>query len=203
MQHVIQVEERNSRGKGAARKQRAAGHIPGVLYGHKEVPIALTIDPRVISKRLRTSGMGRNTVFELAGLSRPVLCLLKDAQLHPLRRSLMHVDLVEVREDDDVNVNVPLLLTGKPVGVTAGGELQVIRRDVHVIAKPLAIPKSITLDITSVALGVTLHIEDITYPEGTRAADAGRLAILSVKAPREAKDSDAAVAEVGEAPAAE
>ena len=109
-QQVIEVEPRTPGGKGDARKLRSEGKIPGVLYGHKEEPLAFSLKPAVLRKQLRASGMGRNTVFQVKGLGREALALLKDAQIDPVRRDLLHVDLLEVRESDRVVVEVPELL---------------------------------------------------------------------------------------------
>lgn len=182
-QQVIEVEQRSTRGKGAARKLRATGMIPGVLYGHKEAPVAFSVNPLELRKRIRASGMGRNTIFKLSGLERDVLALLKETQVDPVRRDLLHIDLIEVREGDTVTVDVPLVFSGKSAGVVAGGDLQVVRRTVEVSTSPLTIPRSIPVDVTPLEMGDTLHSGDLTYPDGVECTNE-RLAVVTIKAPR-------------------
>jgi large subunit ribosomal protein L25 len=205
MEHqVIEVETRDPNGKGAVRKLRANGKIPGVLYGHKEAPTPLALDPVVLRRKIRDAGMGQNTLLKISGLKRDVLALIKDTQVEPVRRALLHVDLIEVRETDSVVVNVPVEFTGKPVGVTAGGEVMVAMRSIPVRTSPIAIPKIVTLDITYLELGQTMHLSDVKLPAGSAIGGDGKLAIVSVKAPRQEKvetpAADAAAAD-GAAPA--
>lgn len=203
MEHqVVEVETRVSGGKGAARKLRAKGNIPGVLYGHKEAPQPIALDPVKLKKTLRDSGMGANTLLRLKGLSRDVLCLIKDTQVEPVKRNLLHIDLIEVRETETVTVLVPLEFTGKPAGVTAGGELGIARRSLAVKCSPVAIPKVIVLDVSGLQLGQTLHVSDVKFPEGTSSGFDGRLAIASVRAPRAEKVEAAAEATPAEGAAA-
>lgn len=182
-QQVIEVEHRGTRGKGAARKLRATGMIPGVLYGHKEAPVAFSVNPLELRKRIRASGMGRNTIFKLSGLDRDVLALLKETQVDPVRRDLLHIDLIEVREGDQVFVDVPLEFSGKAAGVVAGGDLQVVRRSIEVACSPLTIPRSIPVDVTPLEIGDTLHAGDLPFPEGVVCTNE-RLAVVNIKAPR-------------------
>lgn len=189
---VIEVENRTGRGKGEARKLRASGKVPAVLYGHKEEARALSLDPRMLQKGIRKSGKGRNTLFEIKGLDREVLGLIKEAQIEPLRRDILHIDFIEVRESDRVNVDIPLEYTGKPAGVTAGGDLEVVRRRLRVEASPLSIPKKITIDITELQIGQVFHVSDITLPDGVTAE--AKLALVTVRAPK----VEAVAAEEGE-----
>src|SRR5688572_727139 len=99
-QHEIHVEPRTGSGKGSARKVRDTGKIPGVLYGHKQAAQSFTIDPIELKKQVKASGMGRNTVFKVSGLGRDVMALLREAQMHPLKRTIIHIDLVEIRDTD-------------------------------------------------------------------------------------------------------
>jgi large subunit ribosomal protein L25 len=203
MEHqVVEVTTREGAGKGAARKLRAKGHIPGVLYGHKEAPQPLALDPIKLKRSLRDSGMGANTLLRIQGLSREVLALIKDTQVDPVKRNLLHVDLIEVRETETVTVLVPLEFTGKPAGVTAGGELGIARRSLAVKCSPVSIPKLITLDVSHLQLGQTMHVSDVNFPEGTTSGFDGRLAIASVRAPRAEKVETAAEATPAEGAAA-
>lgn len=183
-QQIIEVEPRTGSGKGASRKVRATGRIPGVLYGHKQPALSFTIDPQVLRKKVKASALGRNTVFTIKGLGREVTALLKDAQIHPLRREIVHVDFVEVRDTDRIVVDVPVELVGKPEGVTDGGVLQSVRRAIAVECSVLDIPRLITVDVTHLKMGMALHVNDVTFPPGTKNGYPGNFAIASVQAPR-------------------
>jgi large subunit ribosomal protein L25 len=199
MEHqVLQVERRTADGKGAARKVRKSGKIPGVLYGHKQSPIAIAVDPTLLRKSLRATGMGRNTVFSVKGLDREVMALLKDSQIDPVRRHITHIDLIEIRESDRVVVEVPVELIGKPEGVVAGGILQAVRRTLAVECSPLDIPKFLEVDVTHLQLGQAVHVSDVKLPPNTKAAIPGNFAIASVQAPRAEVEAAAAPVEGAE-----
>jgi large subunit ribosomal protein L25 len=203
-QQVIDVELRGPQKKGAVRKLRASGKIPGILYGHKEAPVPFSVNPHELRKKLRASGQGRNTIFKLTGIGREVLVLLKATQVDPVRRDLLHIDFVEVREGDVMKVDVPLNFSGKPEGVVAGGELQIVRRTIEVICNALRIPTKIDVDLTPIQLGQALHASDLTYPEGVTVTNV-KFAIATVRAPRAeepAPGAEGAVPAEGEAGAA-
>jgi large subunit ribosomal protein L25 len=202
MENLINVEPRPTSGKGAVRKIRKAGRLPGVLYGHKQKPLSFSVDPLVLKKTIISSGRGRNTVFRVKGLDRDVLALVKDTQIDPLRRDLVHLDLIEVREDEDVPVEVAVELVGKPLGVVDGGILQPVRRSVRIFCKPLAIPHKIEIDVTPLRIGEAIHVRDVNFPAGTRAAIPGHLTICTVVAPMaEEKPAAEAAAVEGAVPA--
>ena len=183
MEQVIDVEPRHSRGKGAARRARAEGLIPGILYGHKERPQPFTVDPRLLRKQIKASGVGRNTVLRVKGLEREVLALLKDTQVDPVQRSLLHIDLIEVREADQVEVEIPIDVEGRSVGEIEGGLQQMLRRSVKVACPPLSIPKGITVDVTELEIGQTVHVSDLKIPEGATLVSGATLAIVTIAAP--------------------
>ena len=123
----VNVEVRLGTGKGGARKVRAAGKVPGVIYGRKSEPLAVTFDEKELLTSLDKEKR-RNTVLKLAiakGDGKPgeeVTAMVREAQLHPLSRRLEHVDFLRVDLDADVHVTVPLLLTGKAIGLQDGGQ---------------------------------------------------------------------------------
>lgn len=195
--HTIEVEKRDGRGKAAARKMRQAGRLPGVLYGHKEEPVALSLDPVIFERHLRTSGKRRNTLLELVGLDRKVLALAKDIQSDPVDRELLHVDLLEVREGDRVVVDVPMVYHGRPEGVVKGGKLEGKQKTIRLECSPLDIPRSVELTITKMQIGDTIRIENLTLPEGVVPAVDTHLPVAMIKAPRAAEEK----AEEGEAEA--
>lgn len=189
MEHQISVEPRTVDGKGSARKLRRAGKVPGILYGHKEKPLPFALNPRDLDKILAAAGTGRNTVLKVQGLERDVLALVKDSQVDPVRRTAVHIDLLEVREDEAVAVEVPLHFVGKPAGIVKGGQLQAVRFALRVYAKPLSIPRVIDVDVSHLDINDVIHVRDVKLPEGIRPALPGHLTIVILAAPEKAEEA--------------
>jgi large subunit ribosomal protein L25 len=203
METVINVEPRTPNKKSGARKLRATGKIPGVLYGHKEGTVSFAVDPLIMERTLTHSGFGRNTVITLKGLDREAHCLLKDAQRDPVKRRLLHVDLIEVGRDDELALDIPLEVTGRAKGVVMGGVVQLARRTFKVRAKPGAIPKKIILDVTELELGGSIRAGQVSLPAGVSSALPEATPLVAVNAPRGAKEDEAApAADAAAAPAA-
>jgi len=142
----VSVEVRQQRGKGGAHKVRAAGKVPGVLYGRRADPVAVSLDARLLVKAL-DKDRRRNTVFTLTltggAATEEVTAMIKDAQIDPISQALMHVDFLRVDLDQEVHVTVPLALVGKAVGVVNGGQLHQSMHVLSIAAKPAAIPTKI------------------------------------------------------------
>jgi large subunit ribosomal protein L25 len=209
----VNVEVRQLSGKGGAHKVRAAGKVPGVLYGRKSEPLSVTFDEKALLTSLDKERR-RNTVLTLTvsgdgGNTEQVTAMVRDAQIDPLSRRLVHVDFLRVDLDQEVEVTVPLVLTGKAVGVTDGGNLHQSMHVVPVAAKPAAIPTKLEVDVTSLGIGHALHASDLKLAAGVRVLLDPRAAIASVVAPKAEKVEEAAAAPVegavpaeGAAPAA-
>jgi large subunit ribosomal protein L25 len=192
----VSVELRNNVGKGAARRVRAAGRIPGVLYGRHVAPVSVTFDGRLLLKSLDKEKR-RNTVFTLtlegAGTTESVTAMIKDAQINPISQNLVHVDFLRVDLDQEVHVTVPLLLIGKALGVINGGQLHQSMHVLSVAAKPAAIPTRIEVDVSALEIGTAVHVSDLKLGEGIRALIDSRDAVASVVAPKAEKVETAAV----------
>lgn len=187
----ITVEKRTETGKGAAHRLRRAGRIPGNLYGPKQEAVSIALDPKEFMKCVRDSGNGRNTLFTLGGLDRPVRVLAQELQFHPLKRHLMHVDFIEVTDDVEVTVNVPLRYVGRPVGVTGGGSLEDKKREVRLVCKATRIPKEIVLEIKSMEIGDQLLLGDLDLPEGARPAHDPKERLATIRPPKVAAEPGA------------
>ncbi|MEM1024425.1 MAG: 50S ribosomal protein L25 [Myxococcota bacterium] len=191
----IEVAPRDQLGKGPSRKLRASGRVPGVLYGHKEQPVKFSVDPKVFFQTLRGTGMGKNTIFKVKGLGREATCLIKEMQQDPVRWDLLHLDFLEVRETDQVVVDIPVNVHGRAVGVVAGGSLQRAKRTLRVKCSPFQIPKSVELDVTPMQLGDTVRVGDVELPQGVEPIESARLAIVAVKESRRSRQQAAAEAQ--------
>ncbi len=187
----VSVSVRESSGKGPARRSRATGQVPGVLYGHKAAPVSLNLDPAALIKSL-DKDRKRNTVFSLSvtdkAKSEEVMAMIRDVQIHPLSRKVVHVDFIRVNMEEEVKVTVPLILTGVAIGVTNGGNLHQGWHAVPVSTKPGSIPNKIEIDITALEVGDALHVSDLKLPAGVRILLDAKQAVASVVAPRAEKE---------------
>jgi large subunit ribosomal protein L25 len=184
----IDVQVRPATGKGSARKTRAAGNVPGVLYGQKKDPVVLSLDPRMLLKSLDKERK-RNTVFTLSvkseGKSEDVMAMVRDAQIHPLTRGIVHVDFIRVSMDQEVRVTVPVELKGTAIGVVNGGTLHHSIHSLSLAAKPNAIPAKLIVDVSGIDVGEVIHVRDVILPEGCRSLLHGEDPVVSVVMMRE------------------
>ena len=182
---TIAVEVRDDTGKGVARKLRAAGRIPAVLYGQDHEPVSLSLEPRTLDKLLHSEGL--NALFDLDGSEsvKGRTVLVKAVQRHPVRGDLMHADFFEIDARKTITVSVGIHLEGTPVGVSLdGGVLDHALREVELDCLPRAIPESLVLDVSQMGLGESLHVSDIPLPDGVEMRTHDELSVVSVVAPR-------------------
>ena len=181
---VIQLngKRRSVIGKGGARKARAAGQIPGVIYGHGETPMAVTVDGREFSTVMRAH-KGGNAIVNLKVEDGEFTALVRDAQIDPLSRAIVHLDFQHISLTETIEVEVPVHAVGLAVGVKdSGGILEVITRQLEVRCLPTAIPASIDIDVTALEIGGSIHVSDITAEGYTILTDPATT-VLTVVAP--------------------
>jgi len=160
---VIQLKgaRREQIGKGGARKARAAGQIPAVLYGHGETPQPVAVEFREFEVALRNH-KGSNAIVNLNVAGTEVTALVRDVQYDPLSRAIIHLDFQHISLTETVEVKVGLHFTGLAVGVKdGGGILEHILRDVEVRCLPTAIPASIDIDVSHLNIGDSVHVRDL------------------------------------------
>lgn len=158
---LIEASRREERGKNAARRLRRDGHVPAVLYGSTNEPVALMLETRLAQQVLRSAG--HNVIYELkiAG-GDEVRAMLKDWQVDPVRGDVLHLDLQRVAMDVRVRVRVRVRTTGEPQGVKLqGGIFERVTRDVEVECLPGDIPDEITVDVGELMIGKQLRAGDL------------------------------------------
>src|SRR5438270_3409552 len=186
---TLAAQKRDKSGKGPARQLRMKGLIPAVCYGPYDKPLHVAIDPLAIQKAIATPHKF-NTVIKLqveGGETRTVL--FKDFEKDPVGGQMLHADFLEVRMDQDVVVNVPVILTGKPEGVTAGGILQQVARTLPVLAKPGDIPEKIEVDVSALQIAESLHVKDVKLPAGVKLKVKGDQTIAVVNVPEKEEEA--------------
>ena len=171
----VNVDVRSAAKKGAARRVRSGGAVPGVLYGRKREPLAVTFNEKELLTLARQGEAPQHRAHADASRGgrqgrEEVTAMVRDAQINPLRRRLVHVDFLRVDLNAEVHVTVPLVLTGKAIGVTNGGNLHQSMHMVPVAAKPAAIPTKLEVDVSALDIGDALHVSDLKLGAGVRVA---------------------------------
>ena len=168
----LEVQDRESRGSAESRRPRKQGLIPGVLYGRGKDPQAFCVAEREL-RRVLTGGAGLHAILDvtLDGQTTTRPSILKSYQQDPVKGTLTHIDLQEVRLDQAIQARVVIELVGEPVGVTEGGVLSQVNREITVEALPLEVPEHLDLDVTGMAIGDTLRLVDLPVEEGVKFLD--------------------------------
>ena len=196
--NALVAEERTGTGKGVTRKLRAAGRIPGVVYGPGKPGRCVSLDPLALETVLRGSGSGMNTLIDLELGGETSVVLVKELQREPVRGAYLHADLYEVDLQKRIEVSVPLHFIGKAPGVEMGGILDHPLREVSLDCLPRGIPTAIEVDVSSLELGDSIHVRDLVLPEDTRVLSDVDLPVASVVAPKAEEEETPAEDEIGE-----
>ena len=162
---VVEAQPRpdSSRGKNEARRLRVSGRVPAVVYGAKKETVAVSLDPKVIS-RILASESGHNTIFDLQVGSEKTKAMIVDWQYEPIRGSILHIDLKRIAMDEKMRVMVPVHLVGEAVGVKQqGGIMDQIIREVEIECLPGDIPSHIDADVSHLEFGVVLRVKDLPH----------------------------------------
>ena len=189
----ITAKSRSELGSRANKRLRDAGMIPGVIYGHKEAVVTVTLPKKETENHLKHGAH----VFDLAVEGKSEKCLVKEVQYDHLGIEVIHVDFARVSLDEKVKVTVPLELKGEPKGEKDGGVLQQIINELEVECLVTDIPDKITFNVSEMKLDDVIHIKELPVPQGVRILQDGDLIAVQV---REVKEEEVApVAAEGEA----
>lgn len=201
----FKVEAKANQGKGAARKARAAGKTPGVVYGYKMEPVMVTFREKELVKALSTPA-ARNVFLnlrgEVGGLN-GARVMVKELQVDPLQRVFLHADFYKLDPARKIHANVPIRLMGTAQGVKLGGIMQVARRDLSVVCLPDDLPEAIEVDVTALLPGESIHVGDLEAPKGVTILAHARLAVCVVIAPSGMQEDEDEAAEGEEEEAAD
>lgn len=207
---TLEASLREERGKGPARRLRAAGKVPAVVYGGDAEPVTVTLDAGEAFQLFQSISVD-NTIVSLTidGEDPPIPTLVREIQTDPVRPDLLHVDFYRIQEGMEVEVDVPVHLNGVPEGVKAqGGILQQVIHELPVRCVPSQIPETYEIDVTELEMGDSIHVDGIPVQEGvTILLDLDRT-VCSVVAPKALEveeeepeeELEALLAEEGEIP---
>jgi large subunit ribosomal protein L25 len=205
MQQIeLEVALRMEKGKGPARRMRREGRIPGVLYGRGKDTYSLSLKPEDL-KKILSSGARENTLIALKVMGEGAekignqVVMLKDLQADPILRTYLHADFYIVAMDEKIEVEIPIRLTGKAEGTKVGGILEQPRREVRVRCLPSDIPEFIEVDVSSLNIGDSIHVQDIPSSAQYEILAENNFAVASVTPPiSEAKYEEMVAAPEGE-----
>ncbi len=199
---TLRVEERSEFGSRTSRRLRRAGLVPGVVYGGGSEAQAFQVPERDARAVLTRGGALLDLQFD-GGQATPVV--VKEQQRDPVRGSLLHLDLLEVKLDEEIQAEVPIELLGveEAPGVKEGGVLEHVTHQITIEALPTAIPESIPADVSGMAIGDTLQLSAVVAPEGVEFAlgegvDADEVTIATLSPPRVEEEPEPEVEEEAE-----
>ncbi len=182
----LTAEPRTQLGRGGARKVKAQGFIPGTMYGKSVAAMNLQFVAKDIAKLL-SHAASENVLVDVAlggENARIQMALLQEVQHHPVSRRVLHLDLHAVAEDEVLHAHVPIESFGEPAGVkNGGGNLDQTLRSLEIECLPRVLPEVIRVDVSGIELGNSLHVRDLTLPEGVKARVEGALTVFAVHAP--------------------
>lgn len=196
-QVTLKAEHREGRGKGVARKLRAGGRLPAVVYGAGGNPVSIALDTHDAIHLFRSISV-ENTIInlEIAGQDTSVPTLVREIQTHPARPEVLHVDFLRIRSGVKVELEIPLHLEGSPAGVQAGGVLEYSMHQIPVRCLPTDIPETLRLDVSELEMGGAIRIGDLVLPEGVEVMLDSERMLCTILAPavsaadEEAEDAD-------------
>ena len=204
-QEIVEANPRedSSRGKNEARRLRASGRVPAVVYGAKKPTVAISVDPKQISRILHSES-GHNTIFELQVDGDKARVMIVDWQYDPLKDKLLHIDMKRIAMDERIKVEVPIHLVGEAEGVKQqGGILDQVLREVEIECLPGDIPSHIDADITHLVFGTVLRVADLPHSGSLKFLTDANQTVAHITSVKEevAPTPEAVAAEAAAAPA--
>ena len=183
IQDVFKAEARSPNSKGAARKLRAAGRLPAVVYGQGQEPLHVSVSTKDFVEGRQHFGRTHLYHVDVEG-GQKIPVLIKDIQVDRFRRDVQHIDFWAVDMSKDVTLRTDLEMVGRPQGVVRGGKFRQLRRNVDLVGRPGTIPNKLVIDITSLDAGESIRLENLDLPEGVKPAAEDNHAVCMVAAPK-------------------
>ena len=193
----VTLQRRTGVGKGIARRTRAAGQIPGVVYGPETEPISVTVDERAFRSAMRHAT--KSSILNLNLDGKETKAVMRELQRDPVSNRVLHVDFHAISMNKPIHVAIPIHFVGTPIGVKVdGGIMQTTMREIEISCLPTAIPEHLQIDVSELHIGDSIHVKNIQVPGATILADQQRT-IVVISAPTiikaEEVAAEAAVAE--------
>ena len=186
MEKILDMQQREKTGKGPARRMRRKGLIPAVLYGYKGNR-NLTINAHQFSRLFEEIGEHSIITITIDGKDKTEV-IVKDFQMDPVERTITHVDFLEFEKGKMLKTEIPIKVTGSSVGVKKGGILEVFIRDIEVECLPKDIPDSISLDVSDMDIGNSVHVRDIEVSDKVRMLSNPDQVVITIGTPTKVEE---------------
>lgn len=200
----IKLELRERTGTVGARKARSSGHIPGVIYGHGQAPLAIAVEAKAVGTLLHGR---RQSIIDVTLDGKKDTAIVRDVQLDPVTRRVLSIDFQRVSRTDVITANVPIVTVGTPAGVREqGGLMDLVTHEIVVRGPADKIPEEIRIDVSALMIGHNIAASELQLGDGIRLQTPADTTIVAVSAPRVEEEAAPAAAPEGAeaaAPAAE
>ena len=182
----LKTNIRTSVGNSQAHALRRKKQIPAVLYGRGKKTVLLSVHLNELERALKKSKNGQALLNLVVQSNEPYTkpAIIKELQVHPVGRNILHVDFYEIDMNRKIKIKVPVVTKGKSKGVELGGILQIIRREIEVLCLPLEIPKSFEIDITNLDIGDSVHIKSIPLKDNIEIPADVDFTVLTIASPK-------------------
>jgi large subunit ribosomal protein L25 len=200
---TVEAQARKAGGKNDAKRVRKTGMVPAAVYGAGKDPVPVSVDPKAVSKILRSES-GHNTIFDLSVSGSAEKVMIVDWQYEPIKGHLLHVDMKRIAMDKVLRVSVPVVLKGAPEGVkTEGGILEQLVREVEIECLPADIPTAISVDVSGLTFGQNIRVSDLAHGDKLKFLTDEDQMVAHITHVKEevVATPDAVAAEVGATPA--
>jgi large subunit ribosomal protein L25 len=178
----LEVQLREDKGKGAARALRRDGFVPAIVYGHRIEPTAIKLPERRLSRLLGLGG--ENVIINLEiGESEAETVMLKELQIDPVTRRIIHADFMRVSLEEQVRTHIPVTLIGTASGVSEGGVQEFLLRELDIECQAREMPESIEIDVSSLNIGDQIRVRDVELDEGMTIFDDLSTIIVTIATP--------------------
>jgi large subunit ribosomal protein L25 len=189
---TLPAETRDRAGKGASRALRRSGRVPAVVYGGNEEPLTIHVEEKELRRQLGT-GHFFNSIVDVEVGGKKLRTLPKDVAFHPVSDRPLHVDFLRLSKDSKVHVNVPVVFVNEEQspGLKKGGVLNIVHHSLDLVCDADKIPDEISIDVTGLEIGDSIHIDNIALPAGTADGSHERdLTIATIVAPSALKSEE-------------
>ena len=197
---ALKAHTRKRSGSGALNALRKEGLIPAVVYGKTQESFNVRLNRKEVETVLHHSAAEQILVnLTIEDLNQTMLALIQDVQHNPLTDTITHLDFHAIREDEVIHANIPLELVGEAAGVKAGGLLEHLFHTLEIKCLPKDLPEVIHVDVSALELNGSLHIRELTLPEGVKAVAHGDIMVAMVSEPKVAVETAATPTPAAEA----
>jgi large subunit ribosomal protein L25 len=191
----LKAQTRKNIGRASVKAVRRSGHVPGILYGKKSAAQPIEINEHELTTVLHKSTSENVLVdLELDSKADKHLVMVQDVQHHPLEDYIIHIDLHEIARDEVLHAEVPLRSIGEPVGIKSGGVFETLMRTLRVSCLPQDLPEAITIDVSGLEIGQSIHVGDVPVPANVTILNHKELNVFAVAAPMKEEEPAPAAA---------